>query len=372
MPVKKKSFPKGFLWGSATSAYQVEGGNLNSDWEALFSSKAGAACDHYRRFEEDFDLVKSLNQNAHRFSVEWARIEPEKGRFDEREVEHYREVLQALRQRGIWPLVTLHHFTNPLWVFKRGGWENPATPSYFASYVRYLVTHLADLCDFWITVNEPTVSAAEGYLWGRWLPGKHDPLSAAVVLKHLLQAHQLAYPIIHNIQPDARVGLAHALTPLKVPGTDRVFLHLDRRSIKWAGKQDFIGVNYYRSIGGVINLPKSDLGWAIYPQGLYQVLNQLKGTGLPLYVTENGIADADDDQRADYIADHLFAVWRALREGADVRGYFHWSLLDNFEWAKGFEPRFGLVEVDYQTMERRIRSSARVYARIAKQNGLES
>ena len=173
------------------------------------------------------------------------------------------------------------------------------------------------------------------------MPGKHDPLSAAVVLKHLLQAHQLAYPIIHNIQPDARVGLAHAFTPFKVPGIDRVLLHLDRRSINWAGKQDFIGVNYYRPIGGVINLPKSDLGWAVYPQGLYQVLNQLKGIGLPLYVTENGIADADDDQRADYIADHLFAVWRALQEGADVRGYFHWSLLDNFEWAKGFEPRFG-------------------------------
>ena len=368
----EKNFPKGFLWGSATSAYQVEGGNRNSDWEALSSPKAGAACDHYRRFEEDFDLVKSLNQNAHRFSIEWARIEPEKGRFDEREVAHYRQVLMALKKRRIRPLVTLHHFTNPLWVFRRGGWENPATPSYFASYVRYLVTRLADLCDFWITVNEPTVAAAEGYLWGRWLPGKHDPLSAAVVLKHLLQAHQLAYSIIHNIQPEAQVGLSHALTPLKVPGTDRVFLHLDRRSIDWAGKQDFIGVNYYRPFGGVINLPKSDLGWAIYPQGLYHILNQLRSIGLPLYVTENGIADADDDQRADYIADHLFAVWRALREGADVRGYFHWSLLDNFEWAKGFEPRFGLVEINYETMERIVRPSARVYARIAKRNSLES
>jgi beta-glucosidase len=363
-------FPKGFLWGAATSAYQVEGGNSNSDWEVLFSPKAGPACDHYHRFEEDFDLAQSLNQDAHRFSIEWARIEPEKGRFDDREISHYRRVLTALKERGIKPLVTLHHFTNPLWVFKRGGWENRSTVGYFSSFVRFVATQLEDLCDFWVTVNEPSVYASESYLWGRWLPGKHDPLSVAVVLRHLLEAHRNAYEIIHSIQPSARVGLTHSLTYLRTPVGGYPVNPLDRKIIDWSGKQDFIGVNFYRAVGWVNNLPKSDLGWAICPNALGETLIKLKELNLPLYVTENGIADADDDQRADYIADHLVAVRRALQEGADVRGYFHWSLLDNFEWARGFGPRFGLVEVDYSTMERKIRPSARVYAGIAKQNGL--
>lgn len=365
-----KKFPKRFLWGSATSAYQVEGGNLNSDWEVLFSPKAGTACNHYRRFEEDFDLARSLNQNAHRLSIEWARIEPEKGRFDDREVAHYRQVLQALRKRGIRPLVTLHHFTNPLWFFKRGGWENRSAVSYFASYVRFVATQLGDLCDFWVTINEPTVYASEGYLFGRWLPGKRDPLSSATVLKNLLKAHRAAYGIIHEIQPKAAVGISYNVPYFRVPGLSATFSAFDRKVMAWAGKQDFLGINYYRAVGRVGDLPKSDLGWAIYPQGLAEIIARLKEFNLPIYITENGIADADDDQRADYIADHLAAVWRAIQAGADIRGYFYWSLLDNFEWAKGFYPRFGLAEVDYETLERTIRPSAQVYARIAKANSL--
>ena len=367
---RPKKFPRGFLWGSVTSAYQVEGGNLNSDWEVLFSPKAGAACEHYRRFEEDFDLAKSLNQNAHRLSIEWARIEPEKGRFDEREVAHYRQVLQALRQRGIRPLVTLHHFTNPLWVFERGGWENADTVGYFESYVRYVVTQLKDLCDFWVTINEPTVYAAEGYLFGHWLPAKHDPLAAALVLKHLFAAHRAVYRMIHLIQPKAQVGIAHQMSYLRLPVASQTLTALEEKVLEWAAPQDFLGINYYKAIGKVNDLPKNDLDWAIYPQGLAEILLKVKDFKLPIYITENGIADADDDQRADFIADHLAAVWRAVKEGADVRGYFHWSLLDNLEWARGFEPRFGLVEVNYENMERTVRPSAKVYARIAKGNSL--
>lgn len=365
-----KRFPRGFLWGSSTSAYQVEGGNINSDWEVLFRPKAGAACDHYHRFEEDFDIAHSLNQNVHRLSIEWARIEPEKGQFDNREVVHYRSVLEALKKRGIKPLITLHHFTNPLWVYRRGGWRNPDTANYFASYVRFIVTQLADLCDFWVTINEPTVYTSEGYLWGRWLPGKHDPLEAALVLRYLLAAHRSAYKIIHTIQPEAQVGLAYSLNYLRTLMGGYAFNPLDRKVVNWSGEQDFIGVNFYRAVGWVNDLPKTDLNWAICPNGLSETLLKLKELNLPLYITENGIADADDDQRANYIADHLAAVQRALREGADVRGYFYWSLLDNFEWARGVEPRFGLVGVDYETMERQVRSSAKVYSRIAKQNHL--
>ena len=343
---------------------------MNSDWEVLFSPKAGLACDHYRRFEEDFDLARSLNQNAHRFSIEWARIEPEKGRFDDREAAHYRQVLQALRQRGIRPLVTLHHFTNPLWVFRRGGWENKSTIGYFTSYVRFVVNQLGDLCDFWGTINEPTVYASEGHLFGRWLPGKRDPLASATVLKNMLKAHQAAYEIIHGIQPEAKVGISHNMTYLRFPGLSDAFSIFDRKVIGWAGKQDFIGINYYRAMGRVNDLPKTDLDWAIYPQGLFEILLRLKDFRLPVYITENGIADSHDDQRADFIADHLAAVWRAIRGGADVRGYFYWSLLDNLEWARGFAPRFGLIEVDYRTLERTVRPSAKVYARIAKNNSL--
>lgn len=366
-----KKFPKNFLWGSATSAYQVEGGNLNSDWEVLFSPKAGAACDHYHRFAEDFALAKSLNQNAFRLSIEWARVEPEKGRFDQTALTHYRRVLEELRHLGIKPLVTLHHFTNPLWVYKRGDWENQDTVDYFISYVRFVVTQLGELCDFWVTINEPTVYAAESYLWGRWLPGKRDPLAAAVVLKNLLRAHRQAYEVIHQLQCGARVGIAHSATYLRTPWGSNPFTILDQKILRWVGKQDFIGINYYRAVGWVKGLPKSDLGWAIYPQGLYRILLDLRGLGLPIYITENGIADEGDDHRADFIADHLAAIWRALNEGADVRGYFHWSLLDNLEWAKGFGPRFGLVEVDYKSQERKIRPSALVYARIAGKNSLE-
>lgn len=371
-PRTSKSFPKDFLWGSATSAYQVEGSNKNSDWEH-WRVRAGLSCDHYNRFEEDFDIAKSLNQNAHRFSVEWARIEPEKGEFDEREVEHYRQVLKALKKRKIKPLVTLHHFTNPLWVAERGGWENPDVVSYFESYARYIVTQLKDLCDFWVTINEPVVYFQKGYWEGGGPPGKRDPLKGYLVIRHMLNAHRAAYDIIHDIQPKARVGIAYVLGYLRspVPVSFDPVREFEQFFIKKAKAQDFIGVNYYRAVGRINDLPKSDIGWAIYSHGLYENLMDVKERfDLPVYITENGIADADDDQRADFIADHLAATLEAISEGADVKGYFYWSLLDNFEWESGYGPRFGLVEVDYKTLKRKVRPSARVYARIAKENSL--
>jgi len=365
-----KKFPRKFLWGSATSAYQVEGGNKNSDWEH-WKERAGRASDHYNRFEEDFDIAKSLHQNAHRFSVEWARIEPEKGRFDDKEIEHYRAVLKALKERKIKPLITLHHFTNPVWVAERGGWGNSDTISYFESYVRFVVTQLSGLCDFWITINEPTVYVYEGYIRGLWPPGIKDPVKAYLVARNLLKAHQGSYKIIHKIQPEAKVGIAYATSNLKSPVPFDPLNYLKKLFIKGAKWQDFIGINYYSTRGMTRNLPKSDMGWAVYPYGLYENLMSIKEEfDLPIYITENGIADADDDQRADFIADHLAATLYALNDRVDVRGYFYWSLLDNFEWAHGFGPRFGLIEIDYKTFKRKIRPSAQVYARIAKNNSL--
>jgi len=294
-----KKFPHRFLWGSATSAYQVEGGNTGSDWESFGKLRinfpvAGRACDHYNRYEGDFDIAASLNQNAHRLSIEWARIEPERGKFNEREVEHYREVLKALRKRNIKPLVTLHHFTNPLWVAKRGGWENHDVVSYFESYVRFIVTQLKDLCDFWITVNEPAVYTVEGYLFGSWPPRARDPLKAFIVARHMLKAHRAAYRIIHDIQPKACVGIAYVL------GYFRSFVPFDplryweRMFIKEAKVQDFIGVNYYRATGWTQDLLKNDIGWSIFAEGLYENLVELENQfGLPIYITENGIADIE-------------------------------------------------------------------------------
>jgi len=368
--IKSKKFPRGFLWGSATSAYQVEGGNENSDWEH-WKVKAERACDHYHRYEEDFEIAKSLHQNAHRLSIEWARVEPEKGEFDKKEIQHYRHVLRALRRRKIKPLVTLHHFTNPLWIAERGGWENPSTVGYFESYVRYIVTQLADLCDFWVTINEPWVYLSEGYLYRRWPPETCDPVAALKVGKHMLRAHRGAYHLIHAIQPKARVGIAYSLACVRMPMHINPLSWWERTCITWAEVQDFIGVNYYRSVNPLGDeLPESDIGWKIYPEGLYVVLMELERFSLPVYVTENGIADAEDEKRADFISDHLVSVWRALQEGIDIRGYFYWSLLDNFEWAQGFGPRFGLVEIDYETMERKVRPSAQVFSRIAKANSL--
>jgi beta-glucosidase len=364
-----KKFPKGFFWGAATSAYQVEGGNKYSDWEH-WRVRAGRACDQYHRFEEDFSIASSLNQNSHRFSIEWARIEPEKGEFSRKEVAHYRAVLESLHRRKITPLVTLHHFTNPLWVAERGGWENPSTVGYFEEYVRYIVTQLADLCNFWITINEPWVYLSEGYFYGRWPPEKRNPFVALLVGRRLLEAHRRAYRLIHQIQPKAQVGIAYSLSCARTPLRINPLSWWEQAAIRQARVQDFIGVNYYRSVGLGDSLPRTDLGWEIYPQGLYEVLLGLKQFDLPVYITENGLADSKDEKRANYIADHLMAARRALAEGVKVKGYFHWSLLDNFEWARGFEPRFGLVEMDYETMKRRVRPSAKVYAKIAKQNSL--
>lgn len=383
-----KKFPQNFLWGAATSAYQVEGGNDNSDWES-WRVKAGRACDHYNRFEEDFDILESLNLNAYRLSLEWARVEPKKGEFDGREVQHYRKVLQSLVRRGIRPLVTLHHFTNPLWLTEEGGWENSDTINYFERYVRYVVTQLADLCDFWITINEPWVYVSEGYIYRRWPPEKFNPLAAYKVGINMLRAHRAAYRIIHEIQEGTgrrppMVGIAYSLGCIRMRPAllPKIFSFLERSFVARAGVQDFIGVNYYRSITikpprfpgtkprRFSDLPRTDIGWEIYPEGLYQILMELKRFNLPIYITENGLADAKDEKRADYIRDHLDSVWRAIREGVDVRGYFHWSLMDNFEWARGFDPRFGLVEIDCETMERKIRPSARIYAGIAEGSAL--
>ena len=359
-----------FLWGAATSAHQVEGNNTRNDWWAWERQTAGVECsgrasDHYHQFKEDFALARNLGHNAHRLSLEWSRIEPERGQWCEQALRHYREVLEGLRRQNLKSFVTLHHFTNPLWLAEAGGWERRGSVELFANYVKMVVRSLGDLVDFWVTINEPVVYALEAYWHKRWPPQKRSAPAVWRVVRHMAAAHRRAYRIIHRAWVGARVGLAKHLIAYSAKQTFRDYWFNHYFFTLVGKKQDFIGVNYYLADQGKIgDGPKSDIGWPIYPAGLTQVLLHMKRYKLPIYVTENGLADARDSRRADFIRDHLRAVEAAQAAGVDVRGYFYWSLLDNFEWDKGFAPRFGLVEVDYKTMERKVRPSAYVYRAI--------
>ena len=384
--MSKLEFPKGFLWGAATSAYQIEGNNHNdwSEWELKNAERlskesgnkyppknyiSGQACDHYNRFREDFDIAKSLNHNAHRFSIEWSRIEPEEGKWDEKEIEHYREVIRALRERGMEPFVTLWHWTLPIWVAKQGGWENKKTINDFVRYSEKITASLQGV-KFYITLNETNVYAGHGYWNGSWPPGIRSFRKYLLANHHLSQAHILAYGAIKLVNPNAEVGVAHNFVyfskfPAKIK--DYFYNQLFLQSIK--KHQDFIGVNDYFSDRP--SKEKTNTSWSVDPEGLYQILKLLKKYNKPVYITENGVADAKDALREKFIKEHLRWVHRAISEGVDARGYFYWSLLDNFEWSSGFWPRFGLVEADYQTMERKPRQSAYKYAIIAKENSVE-
>ncbi|MDP2926620.1 MAG: glycoside hydrolase family 1 protein [bacterium] len=384
-------FPQDFLWGSATSAYQVEGGIENSDWSRIFP--AGLACDHYRLYEKDFDLLKELSQNAYRFSIEWSRIEPTEGRFNEKEIEHYRRVLKALRERGVKSMVTLHHFTLPLWLARRGGFANSQSVFYFSRFAEKMFKEYGEIVDFWVTLNEPLIYATvmAPLLKKKNGLGLPDLPAILLTIKNEISAHRKTHEVFHRLAKESKtavyVGIAKN-NAYFVPFNPKSFL--DRLAVGlcryfWNGyfldrikdRLDFIGLNYYfhHQIKFPFFLKQkkkliSDLGWEVFPEGIYHALLELKKYQLPIYITENGVADAEDKLREEFIEGHLSWIGRAIEEEVDVRGYFHWSLIDNFEWDKGFGPRFGLIEIDYETMERKIRPSAREYAKISRENKL--
>lgn len=399
MVTAKKNFSKDFLWGAATSAHQVEGNNHNdwTEWEKLGrverGEQSGLAAGHYSRYAEDFSLAKELGHNAHRLSLEWSRIEPRPGFIDPEAIAHYRSVLLELHRLGIEPLVTLWHFTNPLWIAQHGGWRNRETVDCYGRYVMAVVRELGDLVKYWITVNEPTVYSSFAHLLGYWPPEQKNPLAAWGVIRNFVEAHRLGYQIIHRHLPDAKVGVANNLSDF-VPSRKNNFADQTLTSLSrywhnqwWLDQtyvdQDFIGLNYYFhhplkfQLTNLPNLvqphpdpdkPKSDLGWEIYPAGLGNVLAFLKKYNRPIIITENGLADAADTQRANFIRGHVAEIEKSLQAGIRIDGYFHWSLLDNFEWREGFRPRFGLVEVDYQTQTRTIRPSAYTYREIIRRS----
>jgi beta-glucosidase len=400
-------FPQGFFWGAATSAYQVEGNNLNADWwqweKQAGREPSGRACRHYEMYERDFDLAGELHHNAHRLSIEWSRIEPEEGKFSREALQHYIDVILALRARKIEPMVTLHHFTNPAWFSASGGWERRRSVARFLRYCDFVTRALAPHVRYWITINEPTIYVSHAYIFGVWPPQEKSLLKAKIVEDNLVRAHIAAFRRIKRIYADA--GLAAPLISIAqnmmafVPCTrslkNRCAAYLRDRcyNLGFLGRirryMDFIGVNYYsRQMvelrgSGIGNLAwdtcshnhhpvkKNSLGWDIYPEGLFTVLVTLKRYRLPVIITENGICTADDTLRWEYIRDHLKNIHRAMEAGVRVQGYLYWSLMDNFEWDKGFVPRFGLIDIDYTTYTRTVRDSAKKYAQVCATGILE-
>ncbi len=402
-------FPKGFFWGAATSAFQVEGGITGMDWEKASQEgkvpKIGRAIDHYHRFENDFDIAKSLGHNAHRLSIEWVRIEPEEGKFDQKEIEHYRTVLKALRARGLEPFITLWHFTLPLWFSEKGGFERKDSPEIFARYCAYVVEQLGDLCTYYSTINEALPYTSNGYRRGTWPPFRRWPgignlgapsygnvadvqdsvswkniFAYFKVLRNLAKAHNLAYDKIKKVKPQANVNIVHHVllfhanwnpfNKLLAWFMNRHWTHAHLRRVY--KKCDSLALNYYihKKFGDTKTYPKTDMGWDVYPEGIYDALIMLKRYELPVFVSEAGVADADDDIRPDYIKKQVEGVWRAIQDGVEVKGHMYWSLFDNYELAQGYSKRFGIVEIDYDTLERKIRPSAYVYKQICEHNGI--
>lgn len=393
----KLQFPAKFLLGAASSAHQVEGNNTKNDWwmneQTGRLPKSGPACDHYNRYEEDFKIAKKLGLNAFRISIEWSRIEPSEGKWNGKEIEHYKKVLKTLKELGMTRMVTLHHFTLPTWVTEFGGFETKRGVEAFARFAWFIAENLGDEIDLWCTINEPRVYIGQGYVNAVWPPFKKNYFQALNAFLKLIDAHKAAYRAIKEVRPEAKVGVVENL-PYNEPFSSSHLL--DRLLTKFVtffvndyfldrvrNEMDFVGLNYYfyhhlkfhhKHGGQDMNqnrfeeyrhehskFIRSDMGWRLFPEGLYHLLKDLKRYKKPIYVTENGLADAKDAHRYEYIKEALAAVKRSMDEGVDVRGYFYWSLTDNYEWADGYWPRFGLVKMDYETQKRTIRDSAKIF-----------
>ena len=424
MPQATYHFPRGFLWGTATAAHQVEGNNTNNQWwlweqNGHTRGTSGLAADWWGgRWREDFDRAAEAGQNAHRLSVEWSRIQPTPDMWDEDVLERYRTMLRGLRERGMTPMITLHHFSDPLWFFERDGWEIDESVALFEKFVRKTVEALKEYCTLWCTINEPNIYALSGYVVGDF-PTKHRGLNYAMqVQANMIRGHAAAYRAIHDIQKVARVGYALHYRPmvaarswspldalmrkLRYDGLNMAFPSaistgvmkspVTRVNIPEAkGTQDFLGINYYSvdtvsfHIGKRNQLfthsefPKdadmSDTNFiANIPEGLFDTIKWAVRTypKLPILITENGVEDSDDHLRPRYIAQHVHQMWRAVNFNWLVKGYFHWTLVDNFEWERGWTQRFGLWALDPETQKRTKRPSADLYAEICKENGLSS
>lgn len=429
MDLAKLVFPQGFLWGTATAGHQVEGHNIHSDWWTFEQqgkindgTVSGPACDAWNRYDDDFAQMRELGYPAYRLGIEWARIEPRPGQWDGEAVAQYRRMLDSLKSNGIAICLTMYHWVLPQWVADAGGWTNDETVVLFERYCRFIVDQFAEYPALWCTLNEPMVPLLSGYVIGYFPPGKKDIGAARRVFVNLLKAQAAAYRAVHSVATPGRTGrsplagIAAALSFVQSGSsspitrwqarlwdslTNTAFLEAMKTGkvpFPWGrgqavpglkGAYDFMGVNYYQrvTIGTRFRHPgtlfaeqripegteTTEMGWEVCPEGFHHVImDTWRRMSVPIYVLENGISDADDDQRPSYLVRHLAELHRAIQDGADVRGYFHWSFMDNFEWREGFSKKFGLLEVDFSdpALPRRLRPSAGLYSRIIRENGL--
>ncbi|MEO6628404.1 MAG: family 1 glycosylhydrolase [Aquihabitans sp.] len=387
-------FPEGFTWGTATAAHQIEGGNANNDWWA-FEHRAGSgtaepsgdACDSYHRWREDADIVASLGLDNYRFSLEWSRIEPADGEFSQAALDHYARVCEGLKERGIDPVVTFHHFTTPQWLVDQGGWERPETAERFAVFVEKAAARLDGLMSRACTINEPNVVAVCGWLLGFFPPGKQEGSARAEAVSNVfIDAHRQAVSAVRSSAPGTPVGLTLSMAEYVAVDGAEERMAKDRRLMEdifldATGGDDFIGVQTYSRhrvgpngmVGAEEGVPTLAMGYEYWPQALEATLRRAwdyTGGQTPLLVTENGIGTDDDTQRIAYLGEALAGVLRAMGDGVDVRGYTCWSLLDNFEWAFGYRPKFGLVGVDRTTFARTPKPSAQWLSEVARSGSL--
>lgn len=388
-----------FLWGCSTSSHQVEGFNTLNDWwpaetNGSLPFESGAACDQYRLYARDLDLARDLGHTAHRFSVEWSRVQPRAGAWDTGAIDHYRRVVDAVRDRNMEPLVTLHHFTNPGWFSNQGGWLHADSPALFEEYAARIFSAL-DGVSYWLTINEPTVYVMQAYVNGEWPPFATSAMGAWRVLRNLASGHRRAYRAGKAVSSRFQISFAHnapIIEPCRPDShADAVAVRardyvLNRLFFRLIGTQpadrplDYVALNYYtrtvvRSEGSLLNRlfgkscsenhhrnqgQRSQIGWEVYPAGLRQVLNRFAGFELPIMVTENGIATDDEAEREQFIRDHVTELLSARQSGLPIIGYLYWSLLDNFEWHHGFKARFGLAAVDWESQRRVQRPAARL------------
>jgi len=385
------SFPDGFLWGTATAAHQIEGGNVNNDWWAMehdptsgCADVSGDACDSFTRYPEDIALVRSLGLGAYRFSLEWSRIEPEEGEFSRVALDHYRRMCAECHEQGVLPVVTFHHFTHPRWLADAGTWEALHAPDRFARYCEKVTEHLGDVIGMACTLNEPNVVATMGWRMGLFPPRVRDRNRREAVNAAMVAAHRKGVEAIRSGPGDFPVGMTVSMTDFQLqPGGEEWLERLRRPNedvfLEATGGDDFIGVQTYTRMrvgpeGALPNedgIPATQMGYEFYPEALAPTIRRaIEVTGLPAYVTENGIGTADDPSRIEYVSRALAGVRACLDEGLDVRGYFYWSLLDNFEWVLGYMPTFGLVACDRETFERTPKPSAAWFSEVARTNRL--
>ena len=409
------AFPNDFMWGVATASHQIEGGNTNnwSAFEPRSKSKqlSGEACDHWNRRSEDITLIKNLGVSHYRFSIEWSRVEPLPGHWDQKAIQWYSDLVDELLAQGIQPMVTLHHFTQPIWWDERGGFEKEENIADWITFCSKMFERLSDRVEWWCTINEPAVYATMGYVLGEFPPGVRSFKRTRCVALNLMRAHAQCYRTLKRMEngDKCQIGLVkninlfdpyrrwNPLHWIQAKVLDGMFNRCWLKGLKngrfkppsalfskpiegLKGSSDFIGVNYYTHLLTTPFMPtkveidplirpweqRTDFRYPMYAEGLRRAFDMVADLNIPILVTENGVADDDDDMRPEHIRRHLLITAEAIADGIDVRGFYHWSLMDNFEWAEGYDQRFGLYHVDFESKERTLKASGEEYAAIVK------